>query len=65
MSSLFDQPIFRSSLNTAQLRRNSEHGRYIGLAEIARSTSVLYDTVSAANRTGKEALKHLLTEFPN
>jgi hypothetical protein len=26
---------------------------------------VLYETVSAANRAGKEALKQLLTEFPD
>jgi hypothetical protein len=29
------------------------------------SSSVLYETVSAANRAGKEALKQLLTEFPD
>jgi hypothetical protein len=28
-------------------------------------SSVLYETVKAANRAGKEALKQLLTEFPN
>jgi hypothetical protein len=28
-------------------------------------SSVLYETVSAANRAGKEALKQLLTEFPD
>ena len=27
-------------------------------------SSVLYETVEAANRAGKEALKQLLTEFP-
>jgi hypothetical protein len=27
-------------------------------------SSVLYETVEAANRAGKEALKELLTEFP-
>ena len=29
------------------------------------SSSVRYETVSAANRAGKEALKQLLTEFPD
>ena len=29
------------------------------------SSSVCYETVSAANRAGKEALKQLLTEFPD
>jgi hypothetical protein len=28
-------------------------------------SSVLYETVEAANRAGKEALKQLLTEFPD
>jgi hypothetical protein len=28
-------------------------------------SSVFYETVSAANRAGKEALKQLLTEFPD
>jgi hypothetical protein len=27
-------------------------------------SSVLYETMAAANRAGKEALKQLLTEFP-
>jgi hypothetical protein len=29
------------------------------------SSSVLYETVEAANRAGKAALKQLLTEFPD
>jgi len=29
------------------------------------SSSVRYETVSAANRAGKEALKQLLTEYPD
>jgi hypothetical protein len=28
-------------------------------------SSVFYETVSAANRAGKEALKQLLTDFPD
>jgi hypothetical protein len=28
-------------------------------------SSVLYETVEAASRAGKAALKHLLTEFPD
>jgi len=30
-----------------------------------KCSSVRYETVSAANRAGKEALKQLLTEFPD
>jgi hypothetical protein len=65
MNNLFDQTDFRSLLNTAAAP--PKQWRW----EIYRAgrncpiecSSVLYETVSAANRAGKEALKQLLTEF--
>jgi len=67
MSSLFDQTDF--SLVVKDRASPPKPWRWeiyrAGRNSPIESSSVRYETVSAANRAGKEALKQLLTEFPD
>jgi len=67
MSSLFDQKDF----SVVVKRRASPPKPWrweiyrAGRTSAIECSSVRYETVEAANRAGKEALKQLLTEFPD
>jgi hypothetical protein len=67
MSSLFDQTDF--SVVVKHRAAPPKQWRWeiyrAGRNSPIECSSVLYDTVSAANRAGKEALKQFLTEFPD
>jgi hypothetical protein len=66
MRIIFDQTDFSVAVKNRARLRNRGDGRYIGPAEKPiECSSVFYETVEAANRAGKEALKQLLTEFPD
>jgi hypothetical protein len=67
MSSLFDQTDF--SVVVKHRAAPPKPWRWeiyrAGRNSPIECSSVRYETVSAANRAGKEALKQLLTEFPD
>jgi hypothetical protein len=67
MSSLFDQTDFSVVIkHRASPPKPWRWEIYrAGRNSPIESSSVRYETVSAANRAGKEALKQLLTEFPD
>jgi hypothetical protein len=66
MSALFDQTDFSMVVkNRAPPPKSWRWEIYrAGRKSPIECSSVLYETVEAANRAGKEALKELLTEFP-
>jgi hypothetical protein len=67
MGNLFDQTDFSVVVKNHALPPKSwrwEIYRAGRKSPIERS-SILYETVEAANRAGKAALKELLTEFPD
>jgi hypothetical protein len=67
MSNLFHQTDFSVVVkNHASLPRPWRWEIYrAGRKSPIECSSVLYETAEAANRAGKEALKELLTEFPD
>jgi len=67
MSNLFDQTDF--SVVVKHRAAPPKQWRWeiyrAGRKSPIECSSVLYETIEAANRAGKEALKKLLTEFPD
>ena len=63
------QPSPQSSLQVHERLKSAEPWRWeiyrAGRTSPVECSSVRYETVEAANRAGKDALKQLLTEFPD
>jgi hypothetical protein len=66
MSGLFDQTDFSVVVKHRSPSETVEMGDISGWSNSPiECSSVRYETVEAANRAGKAALKQLLTEFPD